>query len=182
MTQSAELLEHIWLTLDKAATQGTGFTLGFLATLGVRGGPRVRATILRQFEQAPDRVYFATNAHSDKVAEIQQHPQVALTLYSDSVQLRLRGKASITDETERRAAWENLAPHSRQLYAPAGVSGQPLEQTAQIAEDAAAAFQRFAWVRVDLDHLDWLDLTTEPHLRWQFSRELDGWDGQRVVP
>lgn len=111
-----------------------------------------------------------------------QHPHVALTLHADSAQLRIRGTASITDETERHAAWETLAPQSRALYAPAGIPGDAMDETAELADDAGTAFQRFAWIRVDLEHLDWLDLGVHPHRRWQFHREVHGWEGQRGVP
>lgn len=177
-----DILNRIWQALHDATSQGTGFTLGFLATIGVGGGPRARAVILRQFEAAPARIYFATNVHSDKVNEIQQHPQVALTLQDGSVQLRIQGKAGITDDAERSAAWETLAPHSRQLYATAGIPGEAMDEAAELADDPGTAFQRFAWVRIDLEHLDWLDLSADSHRRWQFHLEVDGWVGQRVVP
>ncbi|MDN5743035.1 MAG: pyridoxamine 5'-phosphate oxidase family protein [Yaniella sp.] len=184
MTHEAQgdILNRIWQALHDATSQGTGFTLGFLATIGVGGGPRARAVILRQFEAAPARIYFATNVHSDKGNEIQQHPQVALTLQDGSVQLRIQGKAGITDDAERIAAWEALAPHSRQLYATAGLPGEAMDETAELADDPCTAFQRFAWVRIDLEHLDWLDLAADAPQRWEFDLEVDGWVGKRVVP
>src|SRR5690625_552507 len=185
MTQGeaqGDILSRIWQALHDATSQGTGFTLGFLATIGVGGGPRVRAVILRQFEAAPARIYVATNVHSDKVDEIQQHPQVALTLQDGSVQLRIQGKAGITDDVEQITAWQALAPHSRQLYATAGIPGEAMDEAAELADDPGTAFQRFAWVRIDLEHLDWLDLSADSHRRWQFHLEVDGWVGQRVVP
>lgn len=175
------VLDRIWQALGDATSEGTGFTLGILATIGVGGGPRARAIILRKFQPAPARIYFATNVHSDKVDEIQEHPQVALTLQDGSVQLRIQGKAVIADDAERLTAWEALAPHSRELYATAGIPGEAVDETAERVEDPGTAFQRFAWIRVDLEHLDWLDLAG-PHQRWQFHREVGGWVGQRVVP
>lgn len=185
MTQreaQGDILNRIWQALHDATSQGTGFTLGFLATIGVGGGPRARAVILRQFEATPARIYFATNVHSDKVNEIRQHPQVALTLQNGSVQLRIQGKAGITNDVERITAWQALAPHSRQLYAMTGVPGEAMDETAELAEDSGTAFQRFAWVRIDLEHLDWLDLGADAPQRWQFALEVDGWAGERVIP
>lgn len=180
MTQGDDILDRIWQALREATSRRTGFTLGFLATTGVGGGPRVRAVILRNFDQAPARIYFATHMHSDKIAEIQEEPRVALTLYDDSVQLRIRGTASIADDVERHGAWEGLAQHSQQIYAPVGRPGEAIE-TAELADDAGTAFERFALIRIDLEHLDWLDLAADPHQRWQFHREVHDWVGQCVV-
>lgn len=58
MTQGetqGDTLNRIWRALHEATSLGTDFTLGFLATIGVGGGPRVRAVILRAFDAAPAR-------------------------------------------------------------------------------------------------------------------------------
>lgn len=177
-----EILQRIWQALDEATTQGTGFTVGFLGTLGNQGGPRIRAVILRRFERSPARIFFATHARAAKVAEIRQNPQVALTLHDNdrSVQLRIEGTASaVHDDAERQRAWKALADHS--LYASTLVPGE-IWSGSDGSHDLAAAFCRFAWIRIELERLDWLDLAVDPHQRWQFWRDADSWRGQRIVP
>src|SRR5699024_7257290 len=100
MTHEAQgdILNRIWQALHDATSQGTGFTLGSLATIGAGAGPGALAVILQPLEQAPARIYFATNVQSGKDNEIQQHPQVALPLQDGSVQIRIQGKAGITDD------------------------------------------------------------------------------------
>lgn len=188
MIEDEYLLERIWTALHAATKQGTGFTLGFLGTASSDGGPRVRAVILRRFEQAPERIFFATNASAEKVAEIRDQPRVALTLQDNdaAVQLRIEGTAVVVDDdAQRRNAWESLPQHSQELYASPAVPGTPLQEDAHASEeggDTQSAFERFAWIRIDLEWLDWVDLSAEPPRRWQFRLDQGSWRGQQVVP
>ena len=178
-----ELLASIWETLRAATTQRTGFTLATLATVTAAGQPRARSVIVRDFATDPERVYFATHADSDKVREMRARPAVALAFYdaANSAQLRIEGQAQLVeDPAERHRVWDTLAPHSRDLYTATTLPGVPLEAAAD--PDPRTAFERFAWVSIELDRLDWLDLSGEPHQRWQFRREGASWAGHRVVP
>ncbi|HEY4558147.1 MAG TPA: pyridoxamine 5'-phosphate oxidase family protein [Enteractinococcus sp.] len=178
------MLDVISQALVAATTRRTGFTLATLATVTPAGRPRVRSLILRQFAADPERLFFATDARSAKVAEIRANPQVALAMYDDaqSVQLRAEGAAAIIeDETERQRAWQTLAPHSRAQYADTAVPGTALSAAA-VSDDDATAFKRFAWVGIELAWFDWLDLAAGPPERWQLSRSDTTWTGQQVVP
>lgn len=184
MTTSEDILGRIWQSLHEATTQGTGFTLSFLGTIGLEGQPRMRAVILRQFHQAQQQLCFATNIHSAKIPEIRRHPQVALTSYDagSSIQLRMEGHADIVkDRVCRQRAWRSLAAHSQELYASTNIPGTPLQNDdAGRNSDLASSFARFAWVSVKLEWLDWLDLSDNQ--RWQFKRRGDQWHGGDVVP
>lgn len=178
-----DLLASIWESLRAATTQRTGFTLATLATVTAAGQPRARSVIVRGFDTDPERVYFATHADSDKVSEIRARPAVALTFYDavHSVQLRVEGAAQLVeDPAERHRVWERMAPHSRELYATTAPPGAPLA-TAE-APDAHSAFERFAWITIRLDRLDWLDLSADLQQRWRFERTGQAWTGHAVVP
>jgi pyridoxamine 5'-phosphate oxidase len=187
MSTSEETLELVLGTLVAATEGRTPFTLGFLGTTGADGGPRVRAVILRDVDRFSGQVMVATNALSHKVAEMNHQPRVALTLYDEDrgVQLRIRGNASVRDEEERRRAWERFSPNSRHLYASRLVPGTPRpDHPGEIDApgDDESAMERFAWVRIDMTDLDWLDLSGDPHIRWQFTRDGGSWRGQEIVP
>ena len=186
MADAADLFETIRHALSDAATSpGNGFTLMNVATIGRDGGPRARFVILRDFSRSPDCIGFATHAQSEKVVEIRANPRIAATCYDreSSVQLRLEGVATvIEDDAERWRAWQRLAPHSRQQYVSQVVPGEPLEDPRNLPADPSTAYQRFAWIRLELRHLDWLDLSADPHQRWQFARRDNGWVGHRIVP
>ncbi|KUM40797.1 pyridoxamine 5'-phosphate oxidase family protein [Arthrobacter sp. EpRS71] len=186
MSTSAETLELALGSLVAATEGRTPFTLGFLGTTGTDGGARVRAVIIREVDRAAGRVMVATNSLSLKVAEIGHQPRVALTLYDDDrgVQLRILGNAEVvTDESERRRAWERFSPNSRHLYASRLVPGSPRpDQPVDGPGDDAMAMERFAWISIDMTDLDWLDLSGDPHIRWQFTRDGSTWRGQEIVP
>jgi len=191
-TQQA-LLRRIWGALQDATTHRTPFTLGYLATVDANNAPRCRAIILRRF--APDRgdVTFLTNTMSAKVHEIRAHPLVALTVNDDNaaVQLRMEGHAEIVENlAERRRAWESFGPQTQNLFrsplAPGTRLGEPRGLDA-VAADARgpeenAEFERFAWVTIRLERLDWLDISSSEHERCQFLREGNTWSADWVVP
>ncbi|MGO4434277.1 pyridoxamine 5'-phosphate oxidase family protein [Paenarthrobacter sp. RAF9] len=186
MNTSGETLERVLGSLVAATEGRTPFTLGFLGTTGADGGPRVRAVIVREVDRAAGRLMVATNSLSRKVAEIDHQQRVALTVYDDDrgVQLRIRGDAAVVeDEKERRRAWERFSPSSRHLYASRLVPGTPRpDHAVEIPADDETAVERFAWIRIDMTDLDWLDLSGDPHIRWQFTRDGGGWNGQEIVP
>lgn len=185
MAGTDELLETIWQSLTDAATlPGHGLTLMNIATIGHNGGPRARSVILRDFARSPERLGFATHAHSEKVVEIRANSTVAATCYDRerSLQLRLEGTATVVeDDGERWRAWQRLAPHSQQQYVSLAVPGASVTTHEELREDPSTAFQRFAWISLELRRLEWLDLSAEPHARWQFDRFDGSWSGQRVV-
>lgn len=186
MADAEILLETIWQLMTDAATPpGNGLTLMNIATIGRNGGPRARSVILRDFARSPERLGFATHASSAKVAEIRSNSAVAATCYDRkrSLQLRFEGTAEIiADDAERWRAWQLLAPHSRQQYVSLATPGRELTTHDPCEDDVSTAFQRFAWISVQLRHLEWLDLSTDPHTRWQFELINNGWSGQRVIP
>ncbi|MFD4327973.1 pyridoxamine 5'-phosphate oxidase family protein [Nocardioides sp. NPDC058538] len=188
-----ELLNSVWRSLESATARRTPFTLGHLGTVGPAGAPRVRAIILRHFEQDRASVLFATNTGAAKIAEMRENPLVALTVNDDdaAVQLRMEGRAEIIEDPNlRRLAWESFGPQTRHLYQSPSVPGTPLSelQTPEPVEVESAGgcenteFDRFACVRINLETLDWLDISSPEHQRCQFVRVGHGWTGQRVVP
>jgi pyridoxamine 5'-phosphate oxidase len=197
MTKASEaVLDEIWRSLHAATTRRTPFTLGYLGTVDAEGAPRVRAVILRRGDRERGELALATDRRSEKVGDITGNPRVALTVYDEerSVQLRIAGRARLDDSAERERAWASLGPHSRDLYrspwAPgtglpeeAGhdVEPRPAETEAEATTDAAA-FERFAWVRIECERLDWLDLSASPQERWEFRRGEGEWEGRRIVP
>ncbi|WP_165313161.1 pyridoxamine 5'-phosphate oxidase family protein [Rothia halotolerans] len=198
MTKASEaVLEEIWRSLHAATARHTPFTLGYLGTVDAEGAPRVRAVILRRVDREWGELALATDRRSAKVSEIAGNPRVALTVYDEerSVQQRIEGRARLDDSAERERVWVSLGSHSRDLYrspwapgtilpAEAGddVEPRPAETHAEAATDDAAAFERFAWVRIECERLDWLDLSASPQERWEFRRGADEWEGQRIVP
>ena len=185
MADTDTLLETIWQSLTEAATvPGHGLTLMNIATINLAGKPSARSVILRGFSRSPERIGFATHAQSEKVREIRANPAVAATCYDRerALQLRLEGVATVVeDDAERWHAWRRLPPHSQQQYISLAVPGEPFAGHETFVQDPSTAFQRFAWISLELQHVESLDLSADPHARWQFSRINNSWSSQRVI-
>ncbi|WP_454050291.1 pyridoxamine 5'-phosphate oxidase family protein [Cellulomonas sp. Marseille-Q8402] len=177
-----------WAALAEATTRRTAYTLATLATVDASASPRLRAVILRDCDPEAGSLAFATDARSAKIAEIQQHPRVALTVWDEGtgVQVRLEGRATVVaDPEQRRRRWDALGPRTRRGYGSPSSPGTPLAPGAQPAapdEDEDAWFDRFAWVEVRVDRIDRLDISTDPHERVVLTRADATWTGGRVVP
>ncbi|ASN21698.1 pyridoxamine 5'-phosphate oxidase family protein [Arthrobacter sp. YN] len=188
MVASEEKLEEVFTSLADATAGRTPFTLGFLGSLGLDGGPRIRAVILRAFDRVTGQIMVATNAFSEKVAEIERVPSVALTMYDDNrgVQLRIRGTASFIDDADERSrAWDRVSPGGRHLYASGSVPGTPLPGSSESDGGPVVgemAFDRFAWMAIEMADVDWLDLSGSTHRRWRFTPKAGVWSGQEIVP
>lgn len=181
--ETRDVLANIWRAVEQATTQRTGFTRATLATATTGGQPRARSVIVRDFSTDPERIGFATDIRAAKVAELQRNPQVALVFYNDdtAVQCRAEGSATlVTDDAVRHRAWQMLAPHTQQTYASAAIPGAALNSVD--ASDDRTPFERFGWISIELHSLDWLDLSEDPHQRWQFQRHGTSWSGQRITP
>lgn len=86
------------------------------------------------------------------------------------VQLRIVGRATtIVDEGQRRRAWDALPSHSRKVFEVDSAPG-----------DQLTAYDQFAWIRIELHELEWLDLSTQPHERWRLLRGGQGWITERM--
>ncbi|MFE4544266.1 pyridoxamine 5'-phosphate oxidase family protein [Arthrobacter sp. NPDC056727] len=191
--EQQELLRFIWGSLGEATTKRTSFTLAYLATVDANNAPRLRGLILRGFDAEEGSVSFTTNTKSAKADEIRRNPLVALAaIDSDAgVQLRMDGRAEIVeDPAERQRAWDALGPQTRVLYRSPLTPGAPLESNPGTDSSAAhsseskenAEFERFAWVRVRLEQLDWLDISSKTHKRCRFIREGNHWASEWIAP
>lgn len=183
------LLAKIWGQLGAAATSRSPFNFLQLATAGLDGAPQLRTIVLRRCDTTKVTLSFVTDMRSPKIRELRNDPRVSLVGFDPaaSVQLRLSGVAAINDdETARLEMWQSLRERTLILFdaphAPGTVlddNGQPL-QTGEPSDEAPYA--RFALVTVTLNRLEWLDLSSEPHVRCSFDRDGAIWRGAWLAP
>ena len=205
-TDEAAVADTIWHLLVQATSQRTAFTTMQLATLNERRSPSLRTVIIRRVNEATRSLVFITDTASAKVREIRQHPAVALTGYDAEgmQQLRLEGVASIvSNEKRRNEFWRTLAPHTHVLYRSHLVPGTPIahpddafvtraeapldspaeqSENSEVPLDSTEAPPRFALVDVRIERVDWLQLGTSPHRRFQLHSSAEGVTGTWVVP
>lgn len=183
------LLAKIWDQLGAAATSRSPFNFLQLATAGLDGAPQLRTIVLRRCDASQGTLSFVTDMRSPKIQEIRNDPRVALVGFDPaaSVQLRLSGDATISDdEAERLEMWQSLRERTLILFdaphAPGTIlddNGQPLQAGEPSNEEP---YKRFALVTVRLNRLEWLDLSSEHHIRCAFDRDGATWRGAWLAP
>lgn len=154
-----------------------------------------RVMVLRAFDQATGVLRFHTDARSPKVAAIADDPRMAVLLYDKSakIQIRLRGTGRVeTDGPIADAAWAAGTNFARRCYLGDGpgsladgpTSGLPPEFEGAEPDDAqlVPARPNFAVLLIELAEVDWLYLAHTGHMRAQFTRGGEGWEGRWVTP
>jgi hypothetical protein len=152
------------------------------------GMPQVRTVVLRDADEQGGAISFHTDARSAKVAELRADPRIALTGLDlgNLLQIRLEGRAQIcADEAERRAVWNAARPHTLILYRTPFAPGTPLNvpEAGHVQEPGSDdGYANFCVVRVVLDKLEYLDISSDGHRRAVFRRNGDQWPGTWVAP
>jgi pyridoxamine 5'-phosphate oxidase len=186
-----DLFKSIWDALRAGAGAGRSpFSLLQAATVGVNGYPKVRTIVLRDAKENLARLSFHTDNRSEKVRELRERPAVSIHGYDPErlVQIRLEGTTSfVTDETEKMAVWNSSRPRTLILYRSPLASGSVIDDPAQAATtdvaDSMLGYENFCLVHVSVQHIDYLDVSSEPHQRAQFhGREDGGFQGHWVAP
>ncbi|MBL0405623.1 pyridoxamine 5'-phosphate oxidase family protein [Microvirga aerilata] len=188
---TASVHQELWQSLGAATQSRSPFTTMQLATIGMDGAPRVRTVVLRQADEVRSTVSFVTDLRSPKIAEIRREPRVSLVGYDPQagIQVRLEGRAVILDQPEdKKSIWDRCRPHTLALFqtpdapgteiaSPRAVSG-----TVEHCDGTEQAFRNFCVVTVELQRLEWLDLSPEGHQRCFFRQTAGSWVGTWIAP
>lgn len=161
----------------------------------VTGDVDARVMVLRAFDPAAWRLRLHTDARAPKAQVIAADPRVAVLFYDKGakVQIRARGEAGIVREGAAvDAAWTASTNFARRCYLGEGpgaqsdvpTSGLPPEFEGVEPDDAqlVPARENFALLLITLESLDWLYLAHTGHVRAQFKRAGDEWQGRWVSP
>lgn len=187
-------LDRVFQTISQllleATKARTPFTILQLATVDGTGAPKVRGVVVRRVEDG--KLSFITDLRSQKAKEISERAPVALGAYDadKSVQVRIEGRALInTDEIRRREFWNNLRPRTRHHFRTTISPGTELphaeDQPMGIhldSPDSGELYEHFGLVDVTVERFDWLDVSSYPHQRCQFTRNHDSWKAMWVAP
>jgi pyridoxine/pyridoxamine 5'-phosphate oxidase len=188
---SGEVLNEIWKNLEDASRSRSPFNFLQFGTVGLDGSPQIRTVVLRACDVRSRSIAFVTDTRSPKVAEIRRDGRVGLLGYDpqSSVQLRLSGVAAIVaNEVERLEVWQRLRPSTLKMFdaasAPSTVLGEGVHQVEKTTagNDDATSYDRYALIKVVLDRLELLDLSTEPHDRFAFDWSGEAWRVKRLAP
>ncbi len=157
--------------------------LPVLATLGPEG-PDARVVVLREVLNEGRELLAFSDRRAPKIAQIRQHPRIALVFYDGAgpVQLRVHGQAKV-DETPDAERWAWLSDAQRQNYRSLAIPGTPvLNPSEGWATTDRSGLEEFAVIRMTVETMDWLWLARAGHRRAQFSWEAGNWCGRWAVP
>jgi uncharacterized pyridoxamine 5'-phosphate oxidase family protein len=191
-----DALDAIWLALQDAVGRRTAFTAMQLATIGEAAAPRIRTIIVRRFDRPAGALFFISDRRAAKVRDILENADVALAGYdpASNTQLRMEGRASIVDDAAvGREVWALLRPPTRRMFDAPVAPGTPIPETpaepgreGEHPAPAAAASDEphplCCLIRVDLDRVELLDLSLDPHMRASYARIATEWQGGRISP
>jgi pyridoxamine 5'-phosphate oxidase len=154
-----------------------------------------RVMVLRAFDQEGAMLRFHTDARSPKVAAISADPRMAVLFYDKSakIQIRVQGAGRIeSDGPIADAAWASSHNFARRCYlgeGPGSVSDVPtsglppeFEGVEPDDEQLVPARGNFAVLLIDVEKVDWLYLAHTGHIRTQFTRAGEEWEGRWVTP
>jgi len=154
-----------------------------------------RVMVLRAFDEARAVLRFHTDIRSPKVTAIAADPVVAVLLYDSNakVQIRAHGQGWVEQAGPvADAAWAASTNFARRCYlgeGPGSTSDRPtsglppeFEGVEPDDEQLIPARKNFALLLIELQEVDWLHLAHTGHLRAQFKRAGEGWDGRWVTP
>ncbi len=161
----------------------------------VTGDVDARVMVLRAFDAADWRLRLHTDTRAPKASVIAADPRVAVLFYDKGakVQIRARGEGEIVREgAEVDTAWAASTRFARRCYmgegpgavADAPTSGLPPEFEGVEPDEAqlVPARENFALLRIRIMALDWLYLAHTGHVRAQFARVGEAWQGRWVAP
>lgn len=154
-----------------------------------------RGMVLREFDASAWTLRFHTDTRAPKVAAIEADPRMAVLFYDKSakIQIRVRGNGAILrDAPVTDSAWDHGSNFARRCYLGEGPGADSAEPTSGLPaefegvepsdEQLIGARANFAVLRIELAELDWLYLAHTGHVRAQFTRDGDEWQGRWVSP
>ena len=129
-----------------------------------------RTVIVREADQAQHSLLVYTDARAGKVAQIAEHPQGTLVMWSPGLgwQLRLRVQLqTVTDGLELSSRWAQpkLSPAANDYLSPQA-PGAPLDQALASRGERA----HFALIEASVLSIDWLELHAQGHRRARFDK------------
>lgn len=164
-----------------------------LATATPDGKPSARVVLLRGIDE--HGLTFFTNRESRKGDELRLNPRAAITIHWWELgrQVRVEGAVEELTAEETRAYWETR-PRGSQVAAWASAQSQPLADRTELEQRVDEVERRFAGSAVPLPPF-WGGYRLRPHTielwthrdnrlhdRLRYTREADGWRGDRLAP
>ncbi len=176
-----KLLPTVWQQLDNAVRdrRSPGHT-PTAATIGNDGSPRLRTVVLRGCDPVHRILHFHTDQRAEKWRELQADPRLSMHFYlpEPKLQFRFRGQAVLEHQSSMtETKWRSMSRSSRACYRVIKGPGTPIDNPVQdlvAAQSSDHGYENLAIVKLHIESLDWLYLSSLGHLRAQFQWCADG--------
>ncbi len=162
--------------------KGHPFRYFTLATVGANGLARLRTVVLRQVSQDLKLTIYTDN-RTKKVAHIKANSQVSLLFYhpKNLLQLKIEGTAQLVFDEERlKKYWSGVQLSSRKDYITENSPGTEIKNPDEISylEDK----NYFLMIDIVPKKIEYLKLKRPNHIRAEFVKENEDWNGTFLVP
>ncbi|WP_345950516.1 pyridoxamine 5'-phosphate oxidase family protein [Mucilaginibacter sp. PAMB04274] len=150
--------------------------------------------VLREGSADNRSIIFYTDVRSPKVGDIKQNNKLTVISYNDEqkIQLILKGEAEIHFQNDTAAFyWQKDGYRSRRSYLAQPAPTTSVEEATdgllhlsnRKFDDAdAAGYENFAVVKINVNYLEYLQLSRDGNRRAKFSWQGAGWDGTWLIP
>ncbi len=159
-----------------------------LATITPQGFPTNRTVVFRGFQDNTNNLQIITDARSDKVSHLQQHPQAEICWYftKSREQFRFQGEISLitanTASQVRQTIWEQISENARLQFiwphpkAPRTANAFPENPPSTIPDT-------FVVLLFSPQEVDYLSLKGNPQNRYLYTLDNAGnWSMSEVNP
>jgi pyridoxine/pyridoxamine 5'-phosphate oxidase len=180
---------EIWKTLVHEIHRGAldskhPFRYMNLGTMG-KEYPEVRTVVLRKVDEQLNCLVY-TDFRSAKVSEILANPLVSLHFYNSKqrVQLRIQAKAIVHHQNGLASVyWTKVQGDAQKAYNSTKAPGSKIESPEQAFEwQEEMNSQFFAVLEFIPQAIEGLQLDGLTHLRINFSKKQENWEGEWLVP
>lgn len=152
-----------------------------LATIH-KDSPRQRTVVLRKL--LPDfSLLIYTDKRSQKVNDISKNASVGALFYHPKqfLQLRMDARAElVTDANQLNSYWQNIPENSRKDYITTRTPGTQIDNPDHVDYDPETNY--FTAIRLIPKTIEYLQLKRPNHLRIRFTKQINEWTGQFLVP
>ncbi|WP_291869977.1 pyridoxamine 5'-phosphate oxidase family protein [Maribacter sp.] len=124
-----------------------------------------------------------TDERSNKVSQIKENPNVSLLFYDPNkkMQIKIEGIASIiNDQNLLKEKWLKISPEEKKDYSTVDAPGAKMDNPTDLTFLKKKNY--FCIIEIETKSLEYLKLRKENHFKVFFSRDINGWVSEFLVP
>lgn len=170
------------------------WSLACLATID-GDSPRQRTVVIRLAKRIEGKLWFHTDARTNKLIEIERNPNISLTFYDPAhlMQVVMQAKANLVSEVDRKQHWESATDSSlRQYLAPFPPGKECSYSSCNLPDSArnriptryelAEGYRHFRVVECLVDEIDIVVLRRVGNFRARLTKNDSAWQATWLQP